>query len=919
MGVVVARERELEEIRSFLELGRNGGRVLLLEGEAGVGKSTLWHAGVDEAADLGYRVLAVAAAEAETRLAYTVVRDLLADAFDEVAEELPAPQRRALAVALLREEPGPRPPQPAAAAVAFAGALRVLAGRGPTLVAVDDVQWVDPESATLLRYALRRLGAGDASALLARRAGQGELAAATERVAVEPFSVGALGRLLHDRLGIAYPRPLLQRLHAASGGNAFYALEISRVLADAGSPPSPRDPLPVPDDLLELVETRLRTLPPATLDVLALASALSRPSAATLAAAVGADPLPLLAPAVAAEVVRTHGESVSFANPLFAASIYALAAPRRRDIHARLAAVVTDPEERARHLARACAEPDETVASAVEEGARKAFSRGAPTAAVELAAEARRLTPPGAESERERRALTEADYAFAAGDTGHAASLLDELAASAAPGPGRARVLGSQARLRHFERDIEASVELLRRALAEAGDDGALRGALEEGLAWGLLLLRRDLPAAAAHGANAAALARARSDRAALAEGLAAEALTAFVLGRPWEETMTEALAYEEATLELRVLRQPGFAHGYCLSCADELDRADAVFEELLARAESAGDEGSVPSILNHLTLVRLLAGDWAGAAVTAEECLERALESGQHPTQSSILGKQALLAARRGDPDAARGSGWEALAGLGGRAYEPGHPEAAMASGGETAVWALGSLALSLGDAAEAHRLLGPLCAALLAAGVREPGEVRALPDEVEALAALGRLDEAERLTTEFSGWAAGLERPSALAAAARCAGLVAAARGDLDGAAAALDEAVAHARRAQLPFERGRALLALGSVRRRQRNRREARAALAEARDVFEALGARIHADAAVAELGRIGGRAPASGALTPSERRIAELVAEGKTNREVAALLVVAERTVESALTHIYRKLEVRSRTELARKLA
>jgi DNA-binding NarL/FixJ family response regulator len=170
----------------------------------------------------------------------------------------------------------------------------------------------------------------------------------------------------------------------------------------------------------------------------------------------------------------------------------------------------------------------------------------------------------------------------------------------------------------------------------------------------------------------------------------------------------------------------------------------------------------------------------------------------------------------------------------------------------------------------------------------------MRCLPDAIEALAALGRTDEAE-----------------ALGPVGRGRGLVLAARGDHEAALAALEQA-----QDALPFERARTLLALGAEQRRARQRRAARASLQAALATFDALGASLWSAKARAELGRIGGRAPSSGELTPAERRVAELVAAGHTNREVAETLVLSVHTVEAALTQAYRKLGVRSRTELAR---
>jgi predicted ATPase len=168
---VVGRDRELAEITSFLDLADEGPRILLLEGDAGIGKTTLWRAGIDAGRELGYLVLACVGSESETQLSFTAVRDLVGEGFDDVADDLPPPQRRAMEVVLLRAEAADVPPAPDAIAVAFLSTLRALAARAPTLLAVDDVQWLDPSSAATLAYALRRLDSDALLVLLSRRRG----------------------------------------------------------------------------------------------------------------------------------------------------------------------------------------------------------------------------------------------------------------------------------------------------------------------------------------------------------------------------------------------------------------------------------------------------------------------------------------------------------------------------------------------------------------------------------------------------------------------------------------------------------------------------------------------------------------------------------------------------------------------------
>lgn len=226
-----------------------------------------------------------------------------------------------------------------------------------------------------------------------------------------------------------------------------------------------------------------------------------------------------------------------------------------------------------------------------------------------------------------------------------------------------------------------------------------------------------------------------------------------------------------------------------------------------------------------------------------------------------------------------------------------------------------LGFLELSLGRPAEADAHLSRAVELERQMGVREPAYFRVVPDEIEALVALGRLDQAEALLAPFEAAGRDLDRAWTIATGARCRALLSAARGDLAGASAAAVEAVQVHDRLPLPFELGRTLLVRGSVERRAKRKREARDTLTKASEVFDGLGAALWADKARAEMARIGGRAPSSLELTPTEDRVAALVAAGSTNREVADALFVSIHTVEANLKRIYRKLGIRSRSQLA----
>jgi DNA-binding CsgD family transcriptional regulator len=201
---------------------------------------------------------------------------------------------------------------------------------------------------------------------------------------------------------------------------------------------------------------------------------------------------------------------------------------------------------------------------------------------------------------------------------------------------------------------------------------------------------------------------------------------------------------------------------------------------------------------------------------------------------------------------------------------------------------------------------------------GWDEPSLFPVWPNAIEALLGVGEDDVAAHYLDLYRERAVRCDCPWALATAARCQARLLLAEGDTDGALAAFDQALHEHRRTPGAFERSRTLLALGSAQRRARRVRDARNTLGEALRRFDELGAPLWAEQTRAELGRIGGRAGSRNELTPAEQRVAALVAEGRTNKEVAAALVVSVHTVEAALTQVYRKLDVRSRTELARRL-
>ncbi len=916
---IIGREEELAELRRFLDAVDRVPAAFLVEGEPGIGKTALWRAGVELARARDFQVLTAIPATAETRLSFAALADLLGPVLADVLLNLPAPQRRALEIALLLEDaPGP-PPDHRAVAFAFLSALRALARGGLVVVAVDDIQWLDSASAFMVEFAIRRLRDEPVVFLLTLRTGEGSAPLGLERALPEgggrrmtigPLSLGALHRLLSERLDLVLSRPKLRRIRELSGGNPLFALELGRAVRRGAIRLEPGEPLP--GTLAALVRDRLMLLPKETRTALLTASALSQPTLALVAAAVGGDLEPQLAPALETHVIELEKDRIRFSHPLLASGVYSEAgSAERRALHRRLADLLPDLEERARHLALGTEGPDADVAAELEHAAERAHSRGAFASAAELAELARRLTPAEMEESRHRRTVHAAVNAWEAGEGERARELLSESRVTAQPGPRRGEILYWLGSIEEYEGDRRQAAQLYREARSDAEDDLVLRARAEEGVSSALLLLRRDLSAAVDHARAAVTLAEQVGDR-----GMQVVALGQFGLvdavtgGSEWRPALLHGRELEARAGPVQTVVRATFALAVVLTWVDELARSRELLRSLLELAEERAEESALPWILAQLSWTEFLAGNWEEAGLHAEEGIDLALQADQEPQRVYALGVRALVRAARGDVEGARADAESTLA----EAEARGVMIATILG-----ACALGVLELSLERFDAVHRVLGPLGAKLEAGGVREPGSVRFTADEIEALIALGRMEEAEALLGSFERQAAQLDRASALASAARCRGLVSAACGDLEGALASLQKALVEHERVSMPFEHARTLLALGVTRRRARMKRPAREALERALAIFEDLGARVWADKVRAELGRIGGRPAATGELTPTERRIALLAAEGRSNKEIASALFVTPKTVGTQLSRIYRKVGVHSRTELARHLS
>ena len=402
--------------------------------------------------------------------------------------------------------------------------------------------------------------------------------------------------------------------------------------------------------------------------------------------------------------------------------------------------------------------------------------------------------------------------------------------------------------------------------------------------------------------------AQAVGDDAVLAEALALRGRAEAQLGMDATAVIDRALALESTTVALSTIDQPSDNLAEVRDWHDDLGAALTTLRRIVRDAEERGEEASVAWTLGRTAMLLCALGEPDAALRDAERAYEFTAESQRPENEAVMLGVIASIEAYRGDDARARMAAARALEVA--RTSGAGRPDRLVRS-------ALGMLELSLGDAPAAHRQLEPLVARTRAAGIGEPGAMRFVPDEVEALIGIGDLESADELLGWYEGCAQRLDRQSALAASARCRGLLASGGGDARGGV-------------RPPRGRDRAVRRRGAAARPRAHRAGARCRgappAAQARGTRDARGSargirrRRRAALGPARPGRArADRRPPRGAgeLTAAERRVAELVGQGLSNREVASALFLSAKTVEFHLRNIFRKLGVRSRTELARR--
>jgi DNA-binding CsgD family transcriptional regulator len=900
---IVEREREFALLERLLDTARTYGG-LLLSGEPGIGKTTLWEAGIASARHRHWRVLAARPSRATSRASFAGLADLLDDV-DVTAHGLPAPQAHALDAALLRAEPSGAPAETHVIGLGAYGLLRVLAADAPLLLAVDDLQWLDRASAETLVFAYRRLDRSGVAWLLARRPGPAsELERLLGRRGLARAELGPLGldatrRLLHARLGLTLPRAVLVRIATAARGNPLFALELGRAAAEHGSPRIDEE-ITLPDDLEELLGLRVARLPAGVrraLHALALGGELRT---AQLAAIVGDE---ALEDALARGVLLREGDSLRAAHPLLAAAAARRRPTReRRALHAALAAVALDEQRRVAHEALAAAGPDDALARRLEHAAAAAFARGARPDAAVLAGQALRLTSTDSPT-RPARVLAFAEYLDVVGERRRLTEFVNAEYDRLPPGRSRAVALLFLVSGAVVSNDEIRS--LLARALQESGDDDAMRTAVLAQIAENDAVVRVErLPDAEERAMQALEAAERSGDSPANALHVAAWAVA--LRGRPIAH-LCERFRLEVGPLG-DVSASPERIAGQRHVWRGELVQARAVLAPLLRVADERGEPVAYALVRLHLCELELRAGAFAAA----EKLLDEWVESGDHEWMRWPMYERcrALSAAGRGQPREAERWARTTIAQAERKGVRWDLFEAQRA---------VGQAALLRHDAQRAADALRPVWAHTQREGVDDPGVFPVAPDLVEALIGLDARDEAASVTGRLEQLADRLDHPWARAGTARSRGLLAAAAGDVD-TARELIGAAADAYDAQgLRFDHARALLLLGRCERRARRWGAARDTLETAATVFDAIGSTGWAQDTRSELARISGRRPVhAGQLSPTEQRVVELAAHGRANKEIAADLFISVHTVELHLSHAYRKLGIRSRTQLARRL-
>jgi DNA-binding CsgD family transcriptional regulator len=906
--MLYGRDDERAVIGQLLDAARKSrSGALVVRGEPGVGKSALLLDARERAGDM--HVLSARGVESESELPFAALHQLLRPALHHV-DDLPPPQAAALRGALGLDESGPDK-----RFLIFAGCLSLLselAERRPVLCLVDDAHWLDAASADSLRFVARRLDAEGIVLLFAARDGEVRtFEADLPSLLLEGLDVNAAAALLTRRFGIDTSADVRDRLVEQTRGNALALLEVPSALTAeqlAGDEPLP-EALPMTRQVENIFLGRIHRLPQDTQRLLIVAAADESENAALVARA--AEHLAVDARALdAAEhagLVSVHGTRLEFRHPLVRSAIYeAATSSGRRAAHGALAQALAEDDEqadrRAWHLAASVLDHDERVVSALEEAAERAQERAGHMAAAKALERAATLSTEG--PARGRRLVAAARSASVAGADEYAVTLAKQaLHDVREPLPlaevayvlglaeiRRGRPLDCLPSLLKAAGEVTASdprkaLELLVFAMWAASDGGDVAGQLEaarlaatvdppEGDEWASFVVH-------------------------YLEGCGAMAAGDAVAGVPLLEKAIDWASYTE---DERVVYWAGAG---ALWLGDD-ERAGELARRSAALARRSGAIGILAASLGVRASQLFLAQQFDEALLAAGEGVQLARELRADNLVLLPLGVLAGIAAVHGKDEEARRHANETL-------------ELASAHGlvlrAGSALRALALVDLGRGRWREALARLDALADVV-------PGHGMALiammtgPDRIEAAVRAGRTDEAQAVLQDFKAWASLSGAAWVQPRLASCRALLA-----TDGEATEhFEEALRFADDAR-PFDLPRIQLLYGEHLRRERRRTDSRVQLRAALDGFERIRAEPWAERARTELRASGERArkrdPSTvDLLTQQELQIARFVAEGLSNKEVAAQLFLSPRTIDYHLRNVFAKLGITSRTQLAR---
>lgn len=804
-----------------------GGRVVL-EGPAGIGKSTVLHAVVALARSQGWQVLTCAPTESESALPLAALADLLAP-LAYVAPRLAAPQRAAASAIFLTGMPTPDESgvdERAIAAATRALLLQAATGPTPVLVAIDDVPWLDPASDAALRFALRRL---DVPLLAAVRSGDRAQTPLdldepgrreVRHLRVGPLEPAEIRALVGDRFGDVLPLPLVNRIAHEAGGHPLVGVELARAVLRAPRLPLPTDPLPAAGgSAMDLARRAVAALPPPTRAALSLASLLSSPSVEDLVAAgVSIDDVQ---PARDAGLVELDRGRMVFAHATYAAAARDLVDTADRERHHRLlAAAVTDPDERARQLAAGTFAPDAWAADELEASASRQLARGLIAVAGDLFLRAAELTPVDPPGPQDARLARACECAFEAGDHDTAAALARRLERAATP-EGRAEGAMHLASLAWWDGDVDVrtAYEIASAGLQGLSDDTPQYGRLQLHLS----VFAPTSAAAIEHGRAAVdALRRVwEVDESVAAEfaGAVFGLFGAEVLAghAPRLDLLAEGLAVEDGPSPTC-----GEVPAIYWSGVDEADRARARIDDLQRSAAASGSEVWQMQLANQLAAIELLADRYDAADEALAVSLAAARAIGTGTGQQEWL--RGMIALRRGDLDTAETRATGTVEG-GGSYSERVHRHLA------------GLVAHARGEHEAAADAFAVVAGLMDRDEIRETPAARFEPDWVESLVHLGDLRRAGEVVERLEERHRRSPRPWTALASARCRVLLD--PGDDTALKSAL-ETVAGTPRDVVPWEQGRTLLVVGRAHAAMGRSDLAAEPLAAALATFERIGA-------------------------------------------------------------------------------